>query len=443
MLFAVLLAAVAASAPATPSATPNPTPTPKLSLWSVHWQATNTQQYHGAFPAAYSGVNSLSNSADTQKTFSSTFYLGHALWKGAAGYLDDEVDQGFGFNTTLGLAGFSSGEAYKVGANRPYERVHQVFITQTFNEGGDTQTIATDQNVVPSARKVNNIILTGGKYSVINIFDSNTYAHDPRNDFLNWAAVDMGAFDYAADAWGYTYGLTATINRAQSSFSAGIFQLSKTPNTTIIEKTPLLQYSPVLEYDRNTSFFGGRPGKIRVLTYGDYGYMAPLADATAYARATGTTPNPVLFRANRHWKIGEGVNIEQEVAPHLGAFMRASADNGSYEAFDFTEIDRSLEIGVSADGSPWKRPNDTLAAAYITNAISTVRQQYLAAGGPGILIGDGGLSYAPENIFETYYRFTIFKGLSLKGDYQRVVNPAYNTVRGPVSIYSLQVHYQI
>ncbi|HTU69577.1 MAG TPA: carbohydrate porin [Candidatus Baltobacteraceae bacterium] len=443
MFFAVLLTTIGAAIPAVPIPTPKTTPTPAPARWSVHWQATNTQQYHGAFPAAYSGANSLSNMPDTQKTFSSTIYLGYRLWKGAEAFYNEDIDQGFGFGSTLGLAGFSSGEAYKVGASRPYERAHQYFITQTFNEGGGTQSVDSGQNVIAGSQDVRNITLTGGKFSVVNIFDNNVYAHDPRNDFLNWSVVDMGAFDYAADAWGYTYGLAASINRAQSAFTVGLFQLSKTPNTTVIERVPFLQYSPVLEYDRNMSLFGGHPGKFRFLTYGDYGYMAPLADTISYAAASGTTPNPLLFRQNRHWKIGEGVNIEQELAPHVGAFLRLSADNGSYEAFDFTEIDRSAELGLSVDGTPWHRPNDTVGIAAVQNSISAVRQQYLADGGLGILIGDGGLSYGPESVLETYYRFMIFKGFSLKGDYQRVVNPAYNTVRGPVSIYTLQFHYQI
>ena len=424
------------------AAVPTPSPAP-ASRWSIHYQLTNTQQYHGNFPAAYTGPESLTNSADTAKTFSSTLFAGYRLWKGAAAYINGEVDQGFGFNSTLGLAGFSNGEGYKVGSSRPYERVHRYFFTQTFNQGGGTQSVDSDQNVVPGTQDVNRLTITAGKYSVVDIFDNNTYAHDPRNDFLNWSVIDMGAFDYAADAWGFTYGVTVSRDRAQSSLHAGIFQLSKTPNTTIIEKTPFLQYSPIVEYVRDTSFFGGHPGKIRFLAYGNYGYMAPLAETTAAALATGTTPNPVLFRNARHWNIGEGLNIEQELAPHVGAFLRFSVDNGSYEAFDFTEIDRSLSLGLSIDGTRWKRPDDTVGLALVNNAISKPRQQYLAAGGPGILIGDGALSYGPERVLETYYRAAIVKNFSVKGDFQRIIDPAYNTVRGPVSIYTLQFHYQI
>jgi high affinity Mn2+ porin len=253
----------------------------------------------------------------------------------------------------------------------------------------------------------------------------------------------MGAFDYAADAWGFTRGLTAEYVRKDATLRGGIFQLSVTPNTTKIEPQFLRQFSPVVEYERNTSFLGGRPGKIRVLAYGDYGFMAPLADATDAAAGTGLPPDVSLFRTNKHWKLGGGVNVEQEIAPHIGFFMRMSAQNGSYESFDFTEIDRSLSGGFSFNGALWKRPNDTFGIAGVSSGLSQPHQQYLAAGGLGILIGDGNLSYAGERVLETYYRLGVSKGVSLTGDYQRIVNPAYNAIRGPVSIFSLRVHGEI
>jgi len=423
-----------------PSASPPPV-TPER--WNVHAQVTNTQQYHGAFPAAYSGAESLSSTADTAKTFDLTLFLGARLWKGGEGYMNSEIDQGFGLNGTLGVADFPSGEAYKVGAAKWYERLHRYYIRQTFNEGGNSQAVDDGPNQLAGSHDMNHLVLTFGKYSVVDIFDNNTYAHDPRNDFMNWGIVDMGAFDYAADSWGYTRGLTAEYVRKNATLRAGIFQLSITPNMMKIEPQFLRQFSPILEYERNTSLLGGRPGKIRALAYGDYGFMAPLADATDAAEGTGLPPDVSLFRTAEHWKLGGGVNVEQEIAPHVGFFARMSAQNGSYESFDFTEIDHSLSGGFSFDGTMWKRPNDTLGIAGVSSGLSQPHQQYLAAGGLGILIGDGNLSYAGEHVLETYYRLGISKGVSLTGDYQRIVNPAYNTARGPVSIFSLRVHGEL
>jgi high affinity Mn2+ porin len=56
------------------------------------------------------------------------------------------------------------------------------------------------------------------------------------------------------------------------------------------------------------------------------------------------------------------------------------------------------------------------------------------------LIGDGQLNYRPEQIFETYYAYSLNKNVTLTADYQLVVNPSYNADRGPVSIFSGRLH---
>jgi high affinity Mn2+ porin len=436
-----------AAAPQAPA-----TPTPVSERWSLHLQATNTQQYHGAFPAAYSGPQSLSPQPDTQKSFDFTVFFGGRLWKGAEFYVDQEVDQGFAlgnpgpddeYNGTFGVAGFVNGEAGKVGEHKPYSRTQRYFIRQIFNIGGDWQTVDPDQNQLGEAIRSAHLILTFGKFAVTDVFDTNPYAHDSKNDFLNWSIIDMGAFDYAADAWGYTRGLSAELTRGPSTLRAGIFQLSLFPNVAQLETSFLRQFSPIVEYERRTSLFGGHPGSVKALVYGDYGYMAAYADATATAAGTGMPPSFAAVRTQRHWKIGEGINVAQELAPHVGFFSRLSAMNGTYEPFEYTEIDRSVLVGLSLDGGTWHRPNDTIGLADVHNALSSPAQQYYAAGGLGIVIGDGALSYGGEHIFESYYKIGFGPDIAATFDYQRVVNPGYNAVRGPVSIYGLRLHAQI
>lgn len=423
-----------------PSASPTPIPTDRF---SVHIQVTNTQLYHGAFPAAYTGPQSLSPFADTAKTFDTTVYLGARLWKGAAAYIDPEFDQGYGPNNTYGVAGYVSGEAYKVGAPRVYGRLHRYYLTQAFNFGGGTQAVNSDQNQLGGSIDTNHLTLYFGKFSVVDLFDNNPYAHDPRNDFMNWSIVDMGAFDYAADAWGYTRGLAAELGGSRSTVRVGIFQLSTVPNTTAISPQFLRQYSPVIEFEQRTSLFGGHPGSIKALVYGNDGYFGSYADALAAAAGTGNPPSTAAVRNSKHWEIGGGLNIAQEVAPHIGVFTRLSATNGTYEADDFTEIDRSISGGVSIDGALFHRPHDAIGVATVVNTLSAPAQQYFAAGGLGIIIGDGGLSYGGEHITEAYYKLGLTKYTSVTGDYQRIINPAYNMARGPVSIYGVRLHAQI
>jgi high affinity Mn2+ porin len=438
---------------ASAAVTVSPTPLPAPQRYSFHIQATNTQMYNGNFAAAYSGAQSLYNYAQTAKTFDTTLFLGMRLWKGGELYFNPEIDQGFGlgnpglpgepYNGTFGVAGFVSGEAYKVGAQEPYTRVQRLFVRQTFDLGGEPQAVDADINQLRGATAPKHLTLTAGLYSVVDIFDNNVYAHDPRNDFLNWSIIDMGSFDYAADSWGYTYGITGELVNAASAFRLGVFQLSKEPNQIAIEQRPFYQWSPVVEYERDTSFFGGHPGAIKALFYGNYGFMGTYADAIALGQATGTAPNTADVRYARHWKLGGGINIAQEVAPHIGVFARYSGMNGVYEAFDFTDINRSLSGGISIDGGLYHRPNDTIGLAMAFNSIDSPAKQFFADGGLGILVGDGGLSYGGEHILETYYKLGVTQYGAITADYQYIVNPGYNTVRGPASVYGLRYHVQI
>ena len=119
----------------------------------------------------------------------------------------------------------------------------------------------------------------------------------------------------------------------------------------------------------------------------------------------------------------------------LGAFARFSYNDGRNEIMSFTDIDRSGLVGVSLKGTAWQRPDDTIGVAGVVNALSRIHAQFLEAGGLGVLVGDGKLSYGTEDILEAYYRFQVVKPLSLTADYQFVANPAYNRARGPVSIF--------
>jgi high affinity Mn2+ porin len=455
MLALILLATLrpAVPAPATPS--PSPSPQAKVQAWSLHAQATNLQQYHGEFGAAYSGPQSLYSSPDTAKTVAVTLFLGARLWKGAEAYINPEIDQGFGlgfpnppgtnpsYSGTFGVAGFVSGEAYKVGSDSMYERVQRFFVRQTFNFGPKNQSVEPDINQLGGATSAENLTLTAGKFAVTDIFDTNPYAHDPSNDFMNWAIIDMGSFDYAADSWGYTYGLSGELTYSNSTVRAGVFQLSAQPNTIAIEHIPFLQYSPILEFEQRTSLFGGHPGAIKALVYGDYGFMGSYADAIAAAAGTGLPPNTADVRTARHWKLGGGINAYQEIAPHIGLFTRLSAMNGTYEAFEFTDVDRSASAGISIDGGLYNRPNDAIGVAGVINSISAPAQQYFGAGGLGILVGDGALSYSAEQILETYYKVGFTAGTAITADYQFIRNPGYNIVRGPVSVFGVRYHVQI
>jgi high affinity Mn2+ porin len=411
--------------------------TDKEPRFAVHGQTTYTFQVTNDFKSPYLGPESLTPKTNDE-TVDATLFLGARLWRGAETWVNPEVDQGFGLDNTLGVAGFTSGEAYKVGANHPYYRTPRWFIRQTIDTGGAQESVDGEANQFAGSQTHDRWLITVGKISVPDIFDSNPYAHDPRNDFLNWSAVGAGTFDYAADSWGYTIGVAVERYIGSWVYRAGAYDLSNTPNSEVLEHG-LHEFQYVAEIERDYQLFG-HTGSVLVTAYDNRARMGLLDQAIALAEATGTTPSAANVRTYRG-RLGASLNLQQPITDDLGVFARVGKAQGNVEAYDFTDIDRSIEVGASLQGQRWHRPNDTLGVAFMNNDISGKREEYFALGGMGILCGDGELPHpGAEQIVESYYKVSVVSWAQVTLDYQRVNNPCYNTDRGPVSVGGVRVH---
>ena len=432
----VMLAALAFGLAAATPARADDAPTPEN--WSVHGQATFTEQYHPSFTSPFMGANSLDPKSDGRETFDTTLFAGVKLWEGGEAYANPEIDQGFGLSNSVGVAGFPSGEAYKIGKAEPYIRLQRLFFRQTFDLGGDAQNVSSGANQLAGSRTADNLVITAGKISVTDIFDTNDYAHDPRGDFLNWAIIDSGAFDYAADSWAYTYGAAVEWTQGWWTWRGGLFDLSRGPNEANLVRG-FGEYELVSEFEART-MLDERSGKIKFLAYVNRGRMADYLAAVALAAKSGMVPTAASVRAPAD-RPGAAINAQQEIGDGLGGFLRLSLNDGSKEAYEFTEINRSVAAGLALKGADWGRKDDTVGAAFVINGISKSAESYLAAGGLGILIGDGRLAhYGTEDVLETYYRASLMDWLSADLDYQFITNPAYNRDRGPVSFVAAQLH---
>ena len=432
----VAYAAADESAPAIQAKPAEPAST-EIENWAVHGQLTNITQGHSTFMSPYSGTNSLLSDGRTEETTDVTLMLGRRLWAGAELWIDTELDQGFGFSNTLGVAGFPNGGAYKVGANTPYLRVPKAFIRQVISFGGEPQAIESGANQFSGTQTTDNVTITVGKFAVPDVFDTNSYAHDPRADFLNWTVIDAGAFDYAADSWGYTYGAAAEWTQDWWTLRAGVFQLSTIPNGKVTG-VDFGENSVLVESEQRHTWMG-HPGKIKLLAWINHGRMGSYQEALKLAQQTGSVPSAESVRRVSS-RPGIVFNAEQELTSDLGGFFRLSANRGDKEAYEFTDVNQSLSTGVALKGDRWSRHDDVIGLAAVVNRLSGDAQAYFGAGGLGVLVGDGRLNYAPEKIIETYYamNFTPYATLSL--DYQHISNPAYNQDRGPVAVYGVRLH---
>jgi high affinity Mn2+ porin len=406
---------------------------------AVHAQFTYVEQETSDFASPYRGPNSLSPRIGAE-TIDATVYAGVGLWSGAEGWLNAEIDQGFGLDDTLGVAGFPSAEAYKVGKKQPYLRLPRLFVRQTIDLDESCIPVAAGANQLAGGHSVDRLVITLGKMSVSDIFDTNLYAHDQRADFLNWTAIDAGTFDYAADAWGYTVGAAGEWYQGAWALRAGIFDLSNVPNSAHLEPA-FHEFQTDFEIEKRHEI-GGRPGKLLVTVFSTRGRMGLLDDAVARAQATETPVDIASVRRYRA-RAGASLSIEQQVAEDLGFFARVGKAGGNVEVYEFTDIDRTAVAGLALQGTRWHRGDDSVGVAAIANGISAARQRFLNAGGLGILVGDGRLPHpGPEQIVETYYSFAVFRHAHLTLDYQWINNPAYNRDRGPVSVFAVRVHAQ-
>jgi len=406
---------------------------------AVHGQATFTLQGTPGFDSPYAGANSLTPH-QRKETIDATLYVGVRPWAGGEVWINPEVDQGFGLSNTLGAAGFPSAEAYKVGKKHPYTRVQRAFFRQTIGFGGNAQDVEGGQNVFAGKTDTERLVITAGKFGVGDVFDTNTYAHDPRGDFLNWAAVDAGSFDYAADAWGYSTGISFEWYQGPWTLRAGLFNLSKVPNGEVLEKS--FGQNQLIGEIEHRHQIGGHDGAIRVGLFRNRGLFGRFDAALALAQAIGDAPDTALVR-RRQSRLGGYVNLEQGVADNVGIFARAGLVDGQIEPYDFTDIDRTGEVGVALDGAIWGRKGDTIGLAGVANGISGEHERYLDAGGVGVLVGDGRLPHpGTEKIAELYYSWRPWAPVALTFDYQFVDNPGYNRDRGPAHVFGLRLHGQ-
>lgn len=419
---------------------------PDPDIVNFHGQATFSWQGYPSFRSPYQGTNSLPGKAEGREVSDATLYAGVRLWQGAQLWINPEIDQGFGLADTHGIAGFTSAEAYKKGAAYPYARLQRAFLRQTIDLGGDSEKVEADMNQFAGTQTANRLVFTLGRFSIIDIFDTNPYANNGKTDFMNWSFVNAGTFDYASDGWGFTYGAAAEWYQGDWTVRGGVFDLTATPAGGISpfggQLDPTFdQFQMVGEIERRYQLWG-QPGAIKVTGYLSRGRAGHFADAIALAAITG---QPADINAVRVYdsRPGISVNLQQQVTENVGVFARAGWADGDIEPWDVTDIDRTITAGASIKGKEWGRPDDTVGIAGALNNITGVHQAFFNAGGLGIVIGDGMLPHPGlEQIIETYYSYALNAATKVTFDYQFIANPAYNTDRGPANVFSTRVHWQ-
>ena len=404
----------------------------------AHFQATDVTQWKPAFAAPYSGPHSLSADAAKSYSFTATAFLGLRVADQLEAYLNPELAQGVPFSDLTGLAGFTNGELARTSGSRPKLYRARIFARRTWNHGGEWQEVESDANQLRGRVREERTVVTVGNFAVGDIFDHNAYSHDARTQFLNWALVGHGAYDFAADARGYTYGVAVEHFGRGWAVRAGRFAQPREPNQQQLDGAWFRHYGDQVEVERSWNGAAGA-GTARLLLFRNRVVLARYGDAL---RDPGQPPSLDAVRDHEHAKYGAGLNVEQAVGEHAGAFLRAMWADGRTETYAYTEADRSLSGGVLLKGAAWGRQPDSAGVALARNLLSREHREYLARGGLGFFLGDGRLAYRPEDILEAFYAWTPQRGLTFTVNFQRIAAPAYNGDRGPVRFFGARAHIE-
>jgi high affinity Mn2+ porin len=419
------------------------------SWWALGGQFTGILQGHPGFSARYSNPE-LSFGPDASLGWTTSVTLGAAVrpWKGGALVVMPEYANGRGMPNASGVGGYPNGDIVRVPALGSSPYFARIFLRQEIWLGGDPKAEPADAEarLSPSgilaargARRPWRLEFTFGKFAANDLFDVSDVAGDTRHGFLNWSIWEMGAWDYAADTRGYTWGFVVALEAPRFAVRAGVMLMPTRANGIDFDYNIRDSRSEVVEAEIRYSF-GTQPGRAKALFYLNHAFMGNYGRSLQIARQSGDRPDITLTRQVGAVKVGAGVLFEQQLGSCLQAFLRASMNSGQTETFAFTEIDRSLAVGAVLSGSLWRRDRDALGVAVAVNGLSDAHASYLASGGVGFQVGDGALSYAPETILEAYYRLDLWRFVQLSFDVQGIFHPGYNSARGPAVVLGARLH---
>ena len=406
--------------------------------WQARFQTTYVRQSKPTFRAAYTGPNSLITERERSYSLTATAMFGVRPWRGAEIYLDPEMALGLPLSRLTGLGGFPNAELARTAGRDPTYYLARLYLRQSWSLGGESQRVESDQNQLAGSQASRRVVATVGLLPLIDLFDDNTYSHDGRTQFMNWSLVTHGAFDFAADARGYSRGAAIEWYHDDWAVRFARFAMPTESNGTKLNLAFGRSYGDQLEIERGWQL-AEQPGRIRLLTYRNRAVMGSFADALASGAASGTTPDITAVRRDQS-KVGFGINLEQSFGTTGGVFLRASRHDGRTETFAYAEIDRSISAGVLLHGGPWGRGADSVGVAVGRNGLSSSHRSYLTAGGLAFFLGDGRLDYRPETLLEAFYSMALAPRVWASFNLQRIENPGHNADRGPVSLFGVRLH---
>lgn len=422
-----------------------PTPEPS-SFWQRFWvsgQANLIRQDSPSFYARYSGPNSFGPERQHATSRVLTLYTGFSITNSLEILADVESAGGRGLSNALGIAGFTNVDVVRNPTLGTAPYMARVMLHWTVPLTDQTTEATRNPLSLASTVPTRRLEFRLGKMSTVDFFDANAIGGDSHLQFMNWASVNNGAYDYAADTRGYTYGLLMEWYDRFGVLRFGEMLMPTVANGIQLDWNIARARGEQAEMELHPAVFRKRATTVRPLAFLNHADMGSYREAIdGYLSGKDEVPDVTLYRRQGRVKYGFGLNMEQELTSIWRAYGRLGWNDGRNESFAYTEIDRTGDVGSDLAGKLWHRAQDKIGVAFIDNGLSGDHRRYLALGGLGFILGDGALNYGQERIVESYYNAHLWRGVYLALDAQHVNNPGYNQDRGPVWVTSVRIHIE-
>lgn len=398
-------------------------------------------QAHPAFRSKYSGPNSFKNENEHALSRVATLYLGWQPTHTTELLFDAEETGGRGLSDAFGLAGFTNLDVVRnpdLGA-APY--IARLMLHQIVSLSNTSQEAERNFLSLATSLPERRLEFRVGKFGTADFFDVNEVGTDSHLQFTNWTVDNNGAYDYAADTRGYTYGAIVEYQSPHWGVRFGEMLMPKVANGIDLDWNLRRARAENLEFEFRPTLLRNRKTAIKPLVYLNHANMGSYREAiNAFLSGHDVTPDVTAHRRQGTLKQGFGLNFEQELPASIRLYFRVGWNEGRHESFAYTEVNNTFTVGADISGERWHRKFDRAGLATVTNGLSRDHREYLALGGLGFLLGDGALNYGREKILESYYNFHVWRGAYLAALLQYISDPGYNRDRGPAIVPGTRLH---
>jgi hypothetical protein len=433
--------------------------------WNFYGQYTYIDIHKPAFHTLYTNLNGSNSSLlpGTERSFTETLtlFFGVRLWQtegqDAEFYVVPEAVAEQTLSKLKGIGGaIENFELQKTGGPGPTFYRSRLFLRQTFELGGKSVDVESDQMQLAKKADSHRLVFTIGNYSFIDVFDKNNVIGDLRRSFMDESFMTYSAWDYPSDIRGYSVGIAAEFYWDNWTLRLARMVPPQKPDSDDVDFRFFQHYGDALEIEHNHEW-RGQAGAIRALFYRNQQFMGGFAGAINALNAdpnknaancgnlynfgsTNSSAPDLCWDRGTRVKVGAGLSLEQNLSSVVGVFARGMYSDGKTEVASYNSADRSVNLGTIVKGKWWRRPADTLGVGFSMSWISDIHAEYLEKGGVDAFIGDGRLRRAAEGLGEIFYSWKLLSSTWLSADYQYLSNPGYNADRGPVSLYGGRVH---